>query len=197
MRIKGSGSNYYQVNLEDRTCSCKDWTCRRHNFPYDSPMRLCKHLKEAMELSKNSNGFMASNPSTNESQLLNQLNSNKYILRYTMSNGYLLLRVLEDGSKYSNVDSIMKSLGFKRTSENTYSNGYKSLIVIRCNCDNYLFNRMYYSMSRDKYIELSSEILHRWNYKLTKEGLIDKEGKLMDFDLRTEEELSEVLEVRL
>lgn len=189
MKIKGSGNRYYNVNVEDRTCTCKDWTCRRHNFPYDNPNRLCKHLKEAIELYKevpDRNPYQQAPPVG----LLRALDSNNYILRYTLSNSYLLIRIL-DSESTPPIDQIIRSLGID---DRSMYCGYGPIIVIACNSDNYLFNRMYYSMSRDEYAELSSILLHK-NYKLTKEGLI-KDKELVKLDLSTEEELNELLELR-
>ena len=50
MEIRGSGNKYYEVNISELTCTCRDWTCRRHNFPKGDNKRLCKHLVEAIEL---------------------------------------------------------------------------------------------------------------------------------------------------
>lgn len=50
-KIKGS-KDYYSVDLDKLTCTCKDFTCRRHNYSINDPNRLCKHIKEALELNK-------------------------------------------------------------------------------------------------------------------------------------------------
>lgn len=41
---------FYDVDLENMTCTCPDWQSRRSTQPVDSPARYCKHLLKGLAL---------------------------------------------------------------------------------------------------------------------------------------------------
>lgn len=187
MRIKGSKDKFYEVDVESQTCTCKDWSCRRHNFPIGNEKRLCKHLKEAISLMST-----YSLPKTQfiiPGELINRLRSTPPVLSFNALGDILLVRLLE-GTVLS---QLLMYLGCNQVGSDQYVYGFMTFRVIECDSYNYLFRRLFYSLSKDEYIELSSVISHRWGYTLTPDGLIGQDGNFVDLDLHSEEELYDIL----
>jgi hypothetical protein len=215
MEIKGSGSKYYEVNLEELTCSCRDWICRRHNFSKMDDRRLCKHLLEAIELSSVYNSFnipTLNSPrivGVNNLDLLNDLllNSNlviKYVIgKKLISNSYTnkYIPVIIEYVNYINAGlNVFENSNpncryrFIRNAElGELYDGDIPLIVIPATADNFLFKSLYFSLSYDEYMKLSSISFKRLNLKLSMDGFIDKNGKIVDMKIYTKEELYRLL----
>lgn len=200
MKIKGSGNKYYDVNIEELTCTCRDWTCRRHNFSKDNPRRLCKHLTEAIELNKlvtSSDDTMLSDNSETYS-LSKKLKESDYIIRYNIAKRCydsllpIVVRLTYNTMPYDIIDEV---LGDDYHLVTTYNNGLRrvydgpiKLLVVISNY-NYPFQSLYYRLGREKFIELSSTIIRRRGLKLTENGLLDGNNEIIDLNISTEEEI--------
>lgn len=205
MDIKGSGNKYYSVNMQDLTCTCKDWTCRRHNFPVGDTRRICKHLKEAFDLNSYldiENNLLESIDEDEVSRISNIMNSDNNVFRYEICSkpvknrkcSSLIFRLFKDIDNYEG--SLAYSLGYKNISdEGVYLNeDKKSYIKIeRCTPSNYLFRKLFYSRSIDDLVKISSISYGKFGYKLTKDGFINESGDVVDLNIFTEEDLSELL----
>ena len=56
-RVKSFTDNSleYIVNLDELSCTCKDWTVERFNYSKDDPRRLCKHIIQKIDICTLSN----------------------------------------------------------------------------------------------------------------------------------------------
>lgn len=187
MKIKGSKDRFYEVNVENQTCTCKDWSCRRHNFPIGDEKRLCKHLKEAIRLMSTYSPLKSQ--FTVPEDLIHRIESMPSVLSFNALGDTLLVELLEGTS----LNDLLMYLGCSQAGDNMYVYEFMTFRVIECNSYNYLFRRLFYSLSKDKYIELSSVIIHRWGYVLTPDGLIDQNANFVDLDIHSEEELYDIL----
>lgn len=196
MEIKGSKNKYYTVDLDELTCTCKDWTCRRHNFPKNNENRLCKHLKEAIELNRTiGDKKSVSVPNSVIDELGSILTSSNKILRFNVYNNIILVRLIND---YPGVlNNELSSIGFRQISNDGFEYDGMNFQVIKCTSDNYLFNRLYYSLSKDEFIKLSSLVIRKLNLRLTTDGFINSKGNKVDLEIYTEDELYELLGIEL
>lgn len=206
MKIKGSGNKYYEVNVDELTCTCKDWTCRRHNFSKDNPRRLCKHLVQALELDKlvNSSDVTTLTDKSEACKLSDRFRESNEILRYNIaSKSYdgmlpIVVKMIYNNLPSSSIDRIL-SREYHLVKE--YDNGLKrvydgpmKLLVVISN-SNFPFQSLYYRLGYDKFIELSSTIMRKRNLKLTEMGILDEDNKLIDLNISTEEEIYHLLDM--
>jgi hypothetical protein len=209
---------YYNVNLEELTCTCKDWSCRRHNFPKDDNKRLCKHLSEALELnslvsSKKCLQLTESPILIDKSEVLrisDKLRSEDIILRYLVCGEYymnhkylteylpIVVRLTHNSVPYSEIDRIMSQLGYRLTcTENDLKRYYsgKMPVLISISNDNFPFQSIFYDTTRDNFLRLSSISVSELGLKLTENGFIDSNNIKIDIDVSTEEEIMELLKI--
>lgn len=52
LKFHGSADVPYEVRLDDFSCTCKDWTERRHGFAFPDIRRGCKHIIGVLGASK-------------------------------------------------------------------------------------------------------------------------------------------------
>lgn len=215
MEIKGSGNKYYEVNLDDLTCTCRDWTCRRHNFSKNDKRRLCKHLSEAIEISStmNTNSMILENSKPmNTSEVIrlsDALRNEDIILKYSVCGEYyrrcnyqteflpIVVKLTYNEIPRLMIDNIFVNLGYTKVRNSVdenirYYNGVTPLLVLICN-ENFLFQSIFYELTKDQFIRLSSISYRKLNIKLTKDGFVNNENKLIDMKVSTENEICELL----
>lgn len=217
MEIKGSGNKYYEVNLEELTCSCKDWTCRRHNFSKGDNRRLCKHLVEAIEISSSISHFenlprLPNNIEMDNKKILelnNILKNCDYILKYSVGGEVfrksmtlteyipVVIELVNSEIPTLVIDSVLSEYRFLRKgrSSERYYIGDLPIVVIPANESDFLFQSVYYDLSRDEFIRLSSISIDKLKLMLTRYGFIDKNNKLIDMKIHTVEELCDLLKI--
>lgn len=207
MKIKGSGNKYYDVNIEELTCTCKDWTCRRHNFSKDNPRRLCKHLLQALELNElvtESNNTILTDKSAVH-KLAESLYNSSSVLRYNIAkNCYnnllpVIVKFIHPDIPSDEMDNILVDYKVDKLyspdgSRRIYK-GSQDLLVIIIKDDSFPFQSLYYRLGREKFIELSSTIMRKLGLKLTENGLLDKDNKLIDLNIHTEEEIYHLIDM--
>lgn len=207
MKIKGSGNKYYDVNIEELTCTCKDWTCRRHNFSKDNPRRLCKHLLQALELNElvtESNNTILTDKSAVH-KLAESLYNSSSVLRYNIAkNCYnnllpVIVKFIHPDVPNDEMDNILVDYKVDKLyspdgSKRIYK-GPQNLLVIIIKDDSFPFQSLYYRLGREKFIELSSTIMRKLGLKLTENGLLDKDNKLIDLNIHTEEEIYHLIDM--
>lgn len=207
MKIKGSGNKYYDVDIEELTCTCKDWTCRRHNFSKDNPRRLCKHLLQALELNElvtESNNTILTDKSAVH-KLAESLYNNSSVLRYSIAkNCYnnllpVIVKFIHPDIPNNEMDNILVDYKVDKLYEPDGSRriykGSQDLLVIIIKDDSFPFQSLYYRLGREKFIELSSTIMRKLGLKLTENGLLDKDNKLIDLNIHTEEEIYHLIDM--
>lgn len=217
MEIKGSGNKYYEVNLDDLTCTCRDWTCRRHNFSKSDKRRLCKHLSEAIEISSTINTdsmTLGDSKPMNTSEVMrlsDTLRNEDIILRHSICGEYyrrcnyqteflpIVLKLTYNEIPRSMIDGLFINLGYTKirssVDENIrYYNGVTPLLVLICN-ENFLFQSVFYELTKDQFIRLSSISYRKLGVKLTKDGFVDNKNKLIDMKVSTEDEICDLLEI--
>lgn len=212
MKIKGSGNKYYEVDLSDLTCSCKDWSCRRHNFVKGDDRRLCKHLLEAIEMSSYIRPFKIKdleNPviisDEDKNWLSNVLSSSCIILKYSIckSNNNVLKSYLPivveltyDDINEEEVDNIIKYkysinfIGYNKSIR--YYNGPIPIVVILSRKE-FLFKSLFYSMSEDEFMKLSSYSYNKIGLRISANGFLDNDNNIIDKNINTYEELFDFL----
>lgn len=50
--IEKVNNSDYETDINNLTCTCKNWTLLRSQFPIDDPRRLCKHLIKKIDINK-------------------------------------------------------------------------------------------------------------------------------------------------
>lgn len=219
MEIKGSGNKYYEVNITELTCTCRDWTCRKHNFPRGDKRRLCKHLIEAIEL----NTMI---PQVNSNQLPNgdfriinkgeidklstHLSKDDIVIAHAICGDYwrggtyqteyipIVVQLTYDTIPYELLDRIITNLGYKLDINKTYGihryyDSNNPLHVIISKPNEFLFRMIYHSIGRDKFMRLSSTSLRKLGIGLSEIGFINKNNEVIDMNISTEEELRNLL----
>lgn len=214
MEIKGSRGEYYKVDLSNLTCTCKDWTCRRHNFSMDNPKRKCKHIIEAIDISlklrSNYTKFIGTPKIIKESDisdLRNMLSSSDIITKYSIGgydykigdylDKYMPIVIKTTYKVPSNLlDKVFYNYNFKGGDENIrYYEGSLPIKVIISK--NFMFQSLYYRLSKDELVRISSELLNSTGLYLTEYGTVNKDNKYIDMNISTEDELSDLLGIRV
>lgn len=217
MKIKGSGNKYYEVDLNELTCTCRDWTCRKHNFPKGDKRRLCKHLTEAMEL----NSLIPQSYPTRLPELIpivkdemikisSLLNHDDAIIAYSICGEYyegktyqsdyipIVIQMTYDTIPYEYIDQVMNKLNYSLISDLSYGmkryyKGTNALLLIISNSNEFLFRTIYNELGRDRFMKLSSLCIRKLSLSLTELGFMDKDKNIVDMNISTEEELCELL----
>lgn len=221
MEIKGSGNKYYEVDLNELTCTCRDWTCRKHNFPKGDKRRLCKHLVEAMELNvlipqpypTKFSGELIPIDRELVKKLMIQFHNDDAIIAFSVCGEYyegktyqsdylpIVIQYTYDEIPVNHIDKIFTLLGYEVNNNMThgihrYYDGRNPLHIIISKSNEFLFRTVYHELGRDKFLKLSSAALRKLGMKLTELGFIDKNRSLVDMDVSTEEELCDLLGIR-
>lgn len=214
MKIKGSGNNYYEVDLNDLTCTCKDWSCRRHNFSKDDDRRLCKHLIEAMDtwllIKPNSLDFPGGHRLINKDKIIELssiLSEHPFVISHSIGGDYfrrsiyqkdfipIVVRLTYDSLPFEVIDSALEGyhlIGTLDDGKKRFYDGDMPIVIVISN-HNYFFKEMYYELSTDEFIRLSS-ISHKvLGLRLTENGFIDKKNKIIDMDVSNEDDLCDLL----
>jgi len=55
--IEKINNSEYETDVNNLTCTCKNWTLLRSQFPIDDPRRLCKHLIKKIDINKMDNNL--------------------------------------------------------------------------------------------------------------------------------------------
>ena len=216
MEIRGSGNKYYDVNISELTCTCRDWTCRRHNFPKGDNKRLCKHLVEAIELDSLINSNSIKFPGIpklinyDEIRLLsNSLRDNDIILSYSICGEYyrrnkyiteyipIVVKFTYDTMPYELMDKAFTGYMLSSTLDNGRKriyNGDVPLLIIISN-NNFLFESIYYELKKDEFIRLSSISDKVLGLRITENGFINDKNELINMNISTEEELCNLLKI--
>lgn len=222
MEIKGSGNKYYEVDLVELTCTCRDWTCRKHNFPRGDKRRLCKHLIEAIEL----NTLI---PQSNSNQLPNgdfrgidedvmkslstHLSENDIVTACTICGDYwrgcsyqteyipIVIQLTYDTIPYELLDNLVTKLGYKVNTDKSYGihryyEGINPIHIIISKPSEFLFRMIYYSLGRDRFMRLCSTSLRKLGLGLSEIGFINKNNEVVDMNVSTEEELRDLLGIK-
>lgn len=211
MKIKGS-KGYYDVNLDELSCTCKDWTCRRHVFPKGSDKRLCKHLIEALELRDSFDGGYSTSSAriigeSDIKRLSDKLKSSNIVLRFMI--GWRKFTPVNQlpvviSRTYNQIpcvfiDNMFTELGFILNESHStecirYYDGYVVPIkVVLTDNNEYLFKSIYSRLDSEGVIKLSSVSIRKLGLKLTDKGFINKSNELEDKDVATDEELCDLL----
>lgn len=206
IQIKGS-RGYYSVDINNLTCTCKDFTCRRHHYPLEDPKRLCKHIKEAIELSKDN---IISNSSTSLFDrcisnrylpfIISELNENVNILKFKIAGEYR--RELNDISELvivcrvlytTNIPSIKSfNLISCDDKEETYVTDCGLCIrIIKVNDNSYPFRVLSLTGSPNFIITMKSVAL-KFGLELNECGF-KKDNNIIDTDIGNEEDIFEYL----
>lgn len=216
MEIRGSGNKYYEVNISELTCTCRDWTCRRHNFPKGDNKRLCKHLVEAIELdsliNSNSIKFPGVPKLTNYEKirlLSDSLRNTDIILSHSICGEYyrrgkyiteyipIVVKFTYDTISYNMMDEALTGYNLSSTSDNGKKriyNGDLPLLIIISN-DNFLFKSIYYELKKDEFIRLSSISDKILGLRITENGFINNKNELINMNISTEDELCNLLKI--
>lgn len=219
MEIRGSGNKYYTVNLENLTCTCKDWSCRRHNFPKGDDRRLCKHIIEAIDI-LNSSYLMKedrrlSNPIPVDrsfiGQILQNLSNSDIISRYFIGGEYsrgsnyitkcLPIVIMKTYRSIRNefIDEIFSDFILDKSisgDEYRFYNGIIPIKVIVSNDKNFLYKEIYSRLTIEEIMRLSSTSYSILGLKLTDKGFLNKKNEIIDMNVSTEEELCELLGIK-
>lgn len=209
LKIKGSGNKYYTVDLENETCTCKDFTCRKHHYSIGDPRRQCKHIKEAIELSENieTNYYYNSKPRESLNKLVDYINevlsSNNDIIRYNICGDWrrgldyiselnVSLRVLNSESLVLPFESSIINLVENRGSFMKYelTNGLNMNIHVVDN-SSYPFKVLFLTGSNEFLVMMKSVALKK-NLLLTDEGFMNN-SEVVEFDIGNESEIFEYL----
>ena len=209
LKIKGSGNKYYTVDLENETCTCKDFTCRKHHYSIGDPRRQCKHIREAIELSENieTNYYYNSKPRESLNKLVDYINevlsSNNDIIRYNICGDWrrgldyiselnVSLRVLNSESLVLPFESSIINLVENRGSFMRYelTNGLNMNIHVVDN-SSYPFKVLFLTGSNEFLVMMKSVALKK-NLLLTDEGFMNN-SEVVEFDIGNESEIFEYL----
>lgn len=209
LKIKGSGNKYYTVDLENETCTCKDFTCRKHHYSIGDPRRQCKHIREAIELSENieTNYYYNSKPRESLNKLVDYINevlsSNNDIIRYNICGDWrrgldyiselnVSLRVLNSESLVLPFESSIINLVENRGSFMKYelTNGLNMNIHVVDN-SSYPFKVLFLTGSNEFLVMMKSVALKK-NLLLTDEGFMNN-SEVVEFDIGNESEIFEYL----
>jgi hypothetical protein len=219
MEIKGSGNKYYEVDLNELTCTCRDWTCRKHNFPKGDKRRLCKHLIEAIELNTlipqtyptkladlipfDKNEVMRLVSTLNKDDAITSVSvCGEYHAGKTYQSDYLPIVIqVTYNIPYDHFDKLMKSLNYDPVTELTYGtkryyNGRNPLQLIISTTNEYLFKTIYHDLGRDGFMKLCSLCIRKLGLSMTEIGFMNKNKEIVDMDVSTEEELCDLLGLR-
>lgn len=214
VEIKGSKGKFYEVDLSDLSCNCKDWTCRRHNFVKGDRRRLCKHLIEALELTQSLPSDNIEFQSKKEfdiefiKRLSSKLRESDLIVRHQICGEYargskyqttyvpIVISLTNPNISRSLLDKLMEDIGLY--SINGYDGGMKRYykgkmpcVLILANQD-FLFRTLINNLERRKFIRLSSICKDKLGMKLTEVGFM-KDNEIVYLDISTEDELCEIL----
>lgn len=214
MEIKGSRGEYYKVDLGNLTCTCKDWTCRRHNFSKENPKRKCKHIIEAIDINlklrSNYTKYKGTPILVKESDisdLNHMLSESSIITRYSIGGtdykigSYLdkyIPIVIKTTYKISSnfIDKVFSNYSLETGNDEVrYYKGSLPIKVIISK--NFMFQSLYYRMSKDDLVKISSDLVSSSGLYLTEYGIVDKENKYINMDISTEDELFDLLGVKV
>lgn len=209
--IKGSGNKYYNVDLLNVTCNCRDFQYRRCNFNIGDSRRLCKHLKEAMDFSNEvqnqpsttSKRYSSNDMSNYIDSINNLLNTSNEVLSYMLCGGIrrgestideliyvVYLFSIDRKPKLDNNTKILeysdKSIKFE---------GYKGITVTMKFVDNcsYPFMTLYNTGPTEFIVKVKSTLKRKLKLGLNEYGFIREDGSIITNDLGTEEEIFEYL----
>lgn len=207
IQIKGS-RGYYSVDINNLTCTCKDFTCRRHHYPLDDPKRLCKHIREAIELQKDvspSNSINLFDRHISErylNSIMPVLESDNNILRFQVVGDYrrklpeiseivIVVRVL-----YKNILTSLTNDQFRLISCDDKEEIYVTdcglqIRVIKIDDNSYPFEVLSLTGSSNFIIMLKSSAL-KFGLELNECGF-KKDNNILDTDIGNEEDIFEYL----
>lgn len=210
-KIKGS-KDYYSVDLDKLTCTCKDFTCRRHNYSINDPNRLCKHIKEALELNKlkpacnitslNKKVFNRSEVSLFlNNYIIPILKKDNNILKFDVVGDYrrglqeineliIVIRVI-----YKEISTLLGSLFSKLFSDN-YKEIYKSdnglnIEVVKVDDNSYPF-KVFDLTGNWEFLVMIKSVSRKLGLELNECGFTKNEI-LLDTDIGNESEIFEYL----
>lgn len=84
--------NKFKINIDNLTCTCRDWKKERSNFDKNDPRRLCRHIialfgeKDIL----NTSYFIGSNKSINNELLNENIDIQKMIYKIFIPNQFLM-----------------------------------------------------------------------------------------------------------
>lgn len=84
--------NKFKINIDNLTCSCRDWKKKRSNFDKNDPRRLCRHIIALFgekDISPN-NYFIGSDESINNKLLNENIDIQKMIYKMFIPNQFLM-----------------------------------------------------------------------------------------------------------
>lgn len=211
LKIKGSGDKYYKVDLENETCTCKDFTCRKHHFSVGDPRRQCKHIREAIELSENittDNNYYNGKPRDSLNKLIKYINevlsSNNNIIRYNICGDWrrgldyikeidISLRVLNSESLILPFESSIVNLVENKGSFMKYelTNGLFMNIHL-VDDESYPFKVLFLTGSNEFLVMMKSVAMKK-KLLLTDKGFMSNKEEVMEFDIGNESEIFEYL----
>lgn len=218
IEVKGSGNRYYKVDLDNVTCTCSDFLHRRSKFDKTDDRRLCKHIREAIEISSR---ITTSNQQSNALSkvyldreyvskiidiLLNVLYASGNILLCQVCGEYRrkepmisdkipIILVLAKDELCSEMFSILKSSGYWTVLNESHNSldimndkGLNILIKI-VSGEDFSYSVMYNTGSTNFMVKLESTLKRKYKQYLNENGIFDENGKKCDYELSSEEEI--------
>ena len=216
IEIKGSGNKYYNVDLDNITCNCSDFLHRRCKFDKTDDRRLCKHLREALELSSsisiqttsavNIRSFDRDYVSSIINLIMNVLESSGNILlsqvcgeyrrnEKFISNTIPIIFVVFKDNLISQMFDILKSMSdWTKTYETNNILNMRNKFGLELSIkivqgEEFSYSVLYNTGPKEFLIKLESTLKRKYNQYMSESGITDITGSRVYPELFSENEI--------